>query len=246
MWHDARCLGSSFLTLTYDQDEMPVGLSQFDAIPQGWLDPSHPRNWLKKLRRELPEYRIRYMLVGEYGDKSWRPHYHLALFGPPSGLLDEVVTDTWTYGFSSTRELNCKRSMYIAHYTTKKLRAPEKDLDGRPPEFARYSLKPALGVPQLAHLLSLYRKREGQLAIELQHGDINGSFDTGGRRWPLDRTMRTKLREALGIQVTRTARHLDRALRGQSIPELPDHDLAEAAFRELQAEHRAKTPRNPV
>ena len=179
-WQVARGCGSSFVTLTYEQDAMPVGLSQFDAVPQGVLDRSHPRNWLKKLRRELPEYRVRYMLVGEYGDRSWRPHYHLALFGPPTLLLDQVVPETWTRGWSSVRELTVRRSMYVAHYTTKKLRNEKTELDGRPPEFMTSSRRPGLGVPQLAYLLSLYRKPEGKAALEAQCGDIATSFETGG------------------------------------------------------------------
>ena len=63
---------SSFITLTYDDENLPEN---------GSLCPSHVRDWLKRIRKKVEPRKLRYFLVGEYGDETKRPHYHVALFG---------------------------------------------------------------------------------------------------------------------------------------------------------------------
>ena len=73
----------SFLTLTYDQEHVP---RSFDS--QGrqhlTLKKTDLQLFIKNLRRHL-EYRhmpkIRFYAVGEYGSKTYRPHYHAIIFG---------------------------------------------------------------------------------------------------------------------------------------------------------------------
>lgn len=36
---------------------------------------------MKVVRRRFPDDRIRFFAAGEYGDKTFRPHYHAILFG---------------------------------------------------------------------------------------------------------------------------------------------------------------------
>ena len=64
---------NSFITLTYASN--PVS-----------LQPKHLQDFIKRLRRRLDEYqnKVRFFAVGEYGDVSERPHYHIALFNYPS------------------------------------------------------------------------------------------------------------------------------------------------------------------
>lgn len=67
---------SCFLTLTYDDAHLPSNRS---------LDKSHYQNFLKRLRITLFragfKSRIKYICSGEYGSRTFRPHYHLLLFG---------------------------------------------------------------------------------------------------------------------------------------------------------------------
>ena len=65
-------LFSSFVTLTYDDEHMPK---------DGSLCKKHLQQFIRRLRKALYPRKIRYYAVGEYGDKSWRPHYHLIVFG---------------------------------------------------------------------------------------------------------------------------------------------------------------------
>lgn len=75
---------SCFLTLTYDEKHLPEG---------GSLVPKHAQDFLKRLRSKT-NLKLRYYLVGEYGEDTERPHYHVALFGYPNcayNLLSPAV-----------------------------------------------------------------------------------------------------------------------------------------------------------
>lgn len=61
--------GALFVTLTYDQKHNPYGLQKRDC-----------QLFLKRLRKKVGRG-VRYYLVGEYGSKFGRPHYHVLLFG---------------------------------------------------------------------------------------------------------------------------------------------------------------------
>jgi len=83
-----------FVTLTYNVDHVAEGYE---------LPKQHPRRWLEYLRRkqDLP---VRAFIVGEYGDKTARPHWHALLFGygsPPDIPLGVSSTfQGWTRGNS--------------------------------------------------------------------------------------------------------------------------------------------------
>lgn len=67
---------SSFITLTYS------------TIPaDGSLKPEDTRNFIRRLREHL-NHPFKYFLVGEYGEKFDRPHYHALIFGTDFGLCD--------------------------------------------------------------------------------------------------------------------------------------------------------------
>lgn len=151
--------GSGFLTLTYDDDHLPKDFS---------LDPAHHRNFMKRLRKELPAGSLRFLGVGEYGgwlyeglgERRVNPHYHYALFGlsclgpityPSCGrrcfcdvcqLLRKVwfCDDSGTGGNITMDPLNWSTANYIAGYVLKKMTKLGDDrLEGRHPEFKRSS-----------------------------------------------------------------------------------------------------------
>lgn len=196
---------SAFITLTYDEDHLP-GL--------GSLAPEHVQSWLKVVReRERREGRFfRFYLVGEYGDTSHRPHYHLILFGFEPCLRGRtrrdvisgeckwrdccvrcrLVGESWSRGIVEIGEVNKDSCGYIAGYVMKKMtRFDDIRLNGRHPEFCRQSNQGGLGlwrIPQIA---------EGIKHHGLEYLDTV-SLLVGDRRKPLGRYLSRKLREALG------------------------------------------------
>lgn len=117
--HESRCHShSTFLTLTYDEPNLPDGLQI----------PDMQRFW-KRLRKALPN-KIKTFYCGEYGPTTHRPHYHAAVFGMPpfpderKWDMDSNTSDTlnqlWGKGIATTSELTPDRMAYVAGYVMKK------------------------------------------------------------------------------------------------------------------------------
>lgn len=176
---------SSFVTLTYAPEHMPENAT---------LVPKHTQEWLKRLRKAVYPRRLRYFLVGEYGDETQRPHYHLALYG--LGILDrDVIHDTWGKGHVMVGELTPASAQYVAGYVTKKMTKKEDiRLKGRYPEFARMSLRPGLGASAMLEVGKAVSASSVPVGLivpsVLQHGR---------KKMPLGRYLRRKLRERLNI-----------------------------------------------
>jgi len=97
-----------FVTLTYHPKFLPDGLCK-----------SHVQKYLKRLRQWDSSDRIRYYLVGEYGSKTGRPHYHVLLFNADSS--GETVRKAWTLrgeslGIVDIRPVTLSRIRYITKY----------------------------------------------------------------------------------------------------------------------------------
>lgn len=97
-----------FVTLTYHPKFLPDGLSK-----------THVQKYLKRLRKRDTSNRIRYYLVGEYGSKTGRPHYHILLFNADS--LGETARKAWSLrgeslGIVDIRPVTAGRIRYITKY----------------------------------------------------------------------------------------------------------------------------------
>lgn len=191
---------SVFITLTYNDQHLPA---------DGCLVPDHLQLWLKRIRRELAPQRVRFFACGEYGGETWRPHYHLAMFGMSGcsygstnyNLRGEVqccqscsrVSETWGYGRVQLAPLTAQSASYIAGYVTKKLTASELP-SPLVREFVRMSLKPGLGAPAMdavasAMIQTLSLDPESDVPSHLRHGKF---------LMPLGRYLRQQLRMKLG------------------------------------------------
>jgi len=119
---------SSFLTPTYNDANIP---------PYGSLRYEDLTKFLKRLRKHLGP--IRYYAVGEYGDESLRPHYHICLFGhaftegrvivqekPHLQWEQEWLTRCWGLGRVRIGALTFETARYTASYVTKKLRSKQR------------------------------------------------------------------------------------------------------------------------
>ena len=152
---------NSFITLTYDNEHLPRDLN---------LDHKHWQKFIKSLRKRTGK-KIRYMMCGEYGPKTHRPHFHAIIFGHwpddakewrtnPGGnkiYRSEQLEDTWQKGFVEFGAVTQQSAEYVAGYVHKKVMGSRAeahytvtDEDGviigmRKPEYAKMSLKPGLG-----------------------------------------------------------------------------------------------------
>lgn len=78
--------GSKFVTLTYSNNN----LTYDSGSPQ--LVKSDLQKWFKRVRKA--GYKMRYYAVGEYGSKTYRPHYHIIVFGD---IPEAVLRKAWSF-----------------------------------------------------------------------------------------------------------------------------------------------------
>lgn len=195
---------NTFVTLTYRDVDLPEG---------GSLVPDDLKSFLYRLREGFKPNRLRFFAVGEYGDKSERPHYHLALFGYPNcahgqsnyhparGITRisccaacDGVKRAWRKGDVLLAPLEPASASYVAGYVTKKMTAKDDErLLGRHPEFARMSLKPGIGagfMPSVAATVERY---------ELDGVDVPSTLRHGSRIMPIGRYLKRRLRVDCGL-----------------------------------------------
>lgn len=136
---------SIFLTLTYDDDNLP-----FDS----GLDISHFQKFMKRLRKHYfgsKKSNISYYHVGEYGDKYGRPHYHCIIynFRPDDEIefkqykykhhvirntsnsklfTSQTLINLWGKGFVNYGEVTSKSCNYVAKYVMKKINGKDSEL----------------------------------------------------------------------------------------------------------------------
>lgn len=150
---------SSFLTLTYDQVNVPSN---------GSLDHRHFQLFAKRMRKANRPFR--YLVAGEYGGQTYRPHYHACVFGQdfsrdrtiwrtqPHILYESPeLNELWGLGHCTIGALTPETVGYVAQYTVKKLTGDQAeeaytrlDLDTGEeyqvkPEYAAMSRRPGIG-----------------------------------------------------------------------------------------------------
>lgn len=123
--HEAKMHdGNIFLTLTYNEESLAserLIYADFQAF-------------MKKLRHRTDK-KITYMVTGEYGDKTKRPHWHAIIFNYyPSDAKYKYSTDLghkvwtsqeieecWKKGNHEYGEVTLESAGYVARYAAKKL-----------------------------------------------------------------------------------------------------------------------------
>lgn len=194
---------SLFVTLTYAPEKVPVTQ---DLLPTLW-PPDLTLFW-KRLRKRLGFRRLRYFACGEYGDESWRPHYHAVVFGLAESecvtvnryVVHPAVQAAWGLGFTSAGSLTNERAAYVAQYVVKKMgrggdERVQAALKGRYPEFQRASRKPGIGALHVEHLAEALSKADpygDDVPTELVMPD--------GRRYGMPSFLAQKMRYELGME----------------------------------------------
>ena len=114
----------------------------------------------KRLRKAC--FSFRYFAAGEYGDVTFRPHYHAILFGlnltdlkevgsSPTGdkyFQSETIDKIWSYGHVLIGAVTWESACYVAQYCLKKQTGVRSDFyikNGIVPEFVRMSRRPGIG-----------------------------------------------------------------------------------------------------
>lgn len=195
---------ASFVTLTYADEHLPMKPSS--NLPS--LSAEHVSSFLKRLRDRVKPSKLRFFAVGEYGDQTERPHYHLALFGlsscrwggsrygrlyPDCCAPCDLVRSCWGMGNVYLGSLTQDSAQYIAGYVVKKMTGKDDiRLQGRDPEFCRMSRRPGIGCFASDELASQL------LAADFDDEDVPVSLSHGTKQLPLGRYLRQQLRLRIG------------------------------------------------
>lgn len=139
---------AQFITLTYDDENL-----LYNENGNGCLYKPDLQNFLKRLRKRDKTNNIRYYAVGEYGSKSFRPHYHLLLFN--NSLVDNIYK-SWTLGFVQIGKVEAAS----IHYVTKYLINRYDDMGNLPPQFATMSRRPGIGANYIDENYKFHKKQQ--------------------------------------------------------------------------------------
>lgn len=125
---------------------------------------------MKRLRKQV-DAKLRFFACGEYGEKTFRPHYHALIFNydPPDRKIhtytdrghrlytSELMDDIWGLGHVYVGSVTHESAGYVARYSMKKVNgdlAADHYLRPHPitgklyqvkPEFAVMSRRPGIG-----------------------------------------------------------------------------------------------------
>lgn len=212
---------NSFITLTYNDEHLPfyvedkeLGVTHSSNHPM--LNPDHLRLFWMRLRKDQDTYgrRLRYYAVGEYGDDTFRPHYHAVVFGLPPCIYGttqawrvrergyccdpcNAIQRQWPYGNVFVGQVERASAAYVCGYVTKKLTdTDDARLGGRYPEFCRMSKRPGLGARYIPEIAS--RLLELPKTVLDQMPDVPNALRHGGKPWPLGRYLIRLLRQQIG------------------------------------------------
>lgn len=202
--HEENC----FVTLTYSDEHLVKSVSGSPTLSREDL-----RGFLARLRTSIYPRQFRYFAAAEYGPQTWRPHYHLSVFGlSPFGIVKrygkqmyghEAIYLAW--GKSTPKNFVCAEfnevtAAYVAKYVVKGLTNPAApQLCGRQAEFSRMSLRPAIGSRAMEIVAQgVLNHPFGKAALEGSH-DVPKVLKVGHKSVPLSRYLLRRLRQAVGF-----------------------------------------------
>lgn len=218
---------SLFLTLTYDDEHLPQESTViFNDETGEFLADVHSlvkkdlTDFIKRLRYYYDKP-IRYIACGEYGSKTYRPHFHLIVFGLDLNDLkilkrnykgdiyytSAFLGKVWTFGHHIIGSVTPESCGYVARYTTKKLLGKDGKLYEKyniVPPYLVMSRNPGIGYQWLQdHKESIYTYDNITLST------IDGSLSAGVPRYFRKRMEQEDGERFVDYSVKREQRLLD-------------------------------------
>lgn len=117
-------ISAGFVTLTIDPDAMDYSDNGLFT-----LDYHRYQSFIKRLRKvdQDPEHPIKYFAVGEYGSKTYRPHFHAIIFNVNNW---QNVANCWGHGHVHKGDVTDASIFYTLKYALKSVGRPR----GRDPD----------------------------------------------------------------------------------------------------------------
>lgn len=156
-----RATSSAFLTLTYDEQNLPWSVGGYPT-----LNTRDHQSFMKRLRTTIQRKfkshvaKIKYYSVGEYGGDTHRPHMHSIMFNLPNDYLrhPELLEREWQKGAVDVGTVTVGSIAYVTGYMSKTLYTTGQDeADDRKKEFSLQSN--GIGENYLTHARVGYYKK---------------------------------------------------------------------------------------
>ncbi len=190
---EKNAISARFVTLTYAPEYLPLAKSKLPTLYKKDL-----QNYFKRLRKKEKHVKqtahpIKYYACGEYGETTYRPHYHCILFNlAPEMLFDGVLSEIWKLVHVRVDPCNIKTIQYTSKYVMKSDKKPE----GVEPEFSLMSRKPALGAGIVPRIKKALASEAGQIARR-NMGDDFTTIRSEQKKYPIGRTLKQKVQDVL-------------------------------------------------
>lgn len=161
----------SFLTLTYDDENLPISKNGYATLVKRDF-----QLFMKNLRHESPNRKLKYYACGEYGSEqnTTRPHYHAVLFNVPHSVINNtlLVHKLWKKGIVQLEypQNSAKTINYVTGYITKSTFEPTGIKDDRIPEFSLMSK--GMGLSWLTPAMKKYYKQREIFCIVKPNGEL--------------------------------------------------------------------------
>lgn len=120
-----HCAATLFLTLTYNDEHVPVKYNDDAGEWQSYVEKKELQNYFKRLRKNCPGLKFRYFAIGEYGGDYNRAHYHVVFFfqntaGLTFNQMYRLMLYCWQgRGFIYLKSTSNKHINYVSGYFNK-------------------------------------------------------------------------------------------------------------------------------
>lgn len=145
-----------FVTLTYDDDHLPCGFN---------VNKRDVQLFHKRLRKHFPANDLRFYLVSEYGDHTFRPHYHGLYFFKhiyDQKFIYDIFEKSWDNGFCKFGNVEEGSIVYCTKYCLKHSDTPP----GRVPTFRLISkMNGGLGSYYLNKMFDYHIQTENKVFV---------------------------------------------------------------------------------
>lgn len=99
---DRKGIGSSFVTLTIESNNPKLQRSDL-------------QKFFKRLRKNCPDFPFSYLAIGDYGEQTFRPHYHALMLGfPPEA--ESFINQNWKLGLTDVKPIVSGNINYVVRY----------------------------------------------------------------------------------------------------------------------------------
>lgn len=231
---------SYFITLTYDTKYVPItpkgymSLGERETVLSGKPEKARDLQLFFKRLRKANKHTgrdIKYYAVGEYGEKSFRPHYHIILFN----VEIHTVEPSWGmgdvhYGYVSQASVG-----YTLKYISKARRIPLHKNDDRVPEFSIMSK--GLGA---SYLNAKFYKWHHADPLNRMYCDLKDGKKISMPRYYKLKLYSDELRKEIG-EATRK-----KMLLKKDVKKMSKRDRSEAAYAAQRRQARPDTSNNKI